>query len=166
MKIDGRCHCGFITFEAEVDPEKVVVCHCTDCQTLSGSAFRTVALTRENTFKLLSVSRRSTSRPVTAVPSGSNRFAPNAERLSIPGPLAMARRFMVCAWAPCGNELSLCRKDSSGSDRRNPGSPILIRFARSKRSLLLTEKAAWREGFLRAFRSGWWRVWSQAREKT
>ena len=54
MKIDGACHCGYITYEAESDPEKVMICHCTDCQTLSGSAFRTVALTRENTFKLLS----------------------------------------------------------------------------------------------------------------
>jgi hypothetical protein len=53
MKIDGRCHCGYITYEAQIDPEKVVICHCTDCQTLSGSAFRTVALTREDTFKLL-----------------------------------------------------------------------------------------------------------------
>src|SRR5262249_40997545 len=53
MKIDGRCHCGYITYEAQIDPEKVVICHCADCQTLSGSAFRTVALTREDTFKLL-----------------------------------------------------------------------------------------------------------------
>jgi hypothetical protein len=42
MKIDGRCHCGSITYEAEIDPAKVTICHCTDCQTLSGSAFRTV----------------------------------------------------------------------------------------------------------------------------
>ena len=54
MKIDGCCHCGYITYEAEIDPEMVMICHCTDCQTLSGSAFRTVALTREGTFKLLS----------------------------------------------------------------------------------------------------------------
>src|SRR5215472_3856904 len=54
MKIDGRCHCGYITYEAEIDPEKVMICHCTDCQTLSGSAFRTVAFSREDTFKLLS----------------------------------------------------------------------------------------------------------------
>ena len=54
MKIDGACHCGYITYEAEINPEKVMICHCTDCQMLSGSAFRTVALTRENTFKLLS----------------------------------------------------------------------------------------------------------------
>jgi len=54
MKIDGRCHCGHITYEAEIDPEKIVICHCSDCQTLSGSAFRTVALSCENGFKLLS----------------------------------------------------------------------------------------------------------------
>ena len=40
MKVDGRCHCGRIRFEAEVDPEAVGVCHCSDCQTLTGSTFR------------------------------------------------------------------------------------------------------------------------------
>ncbi len=40
MKIDGHCYCGEITFEAEVDPNGLNICHCTDCQTLSGSAFR------------------------------------------------------------------------------------------------------------------------------
>ena len=40
MKIDGSCHCGQITYEAEIDPEQVEVCHCTDCQSFSGSAFR------------------------------------------------------------------------------------------------------------------------------
>ncbi len=40
MKIDGSCHCGHISYQAEIDPDKVVVCHCTDCQTMSGAAFR------------------------------------------------------------------------------------------------------------------------------
>jgi len=40
MHIDGSCHCGFIKIEGEADPEKVQVCHCTDCQTGTGSAFR------------------------------------------------------------------------------------------------------------------------------
>ncbi len=40
MKIDGGCHCGAITYRAEVDPARVTICHCTDCQTLTGSAFR------------------------------------------------------------------------------------------------------------------------------
>jgi hypothetical protein len=54
MKIDGRCHCGYITYEADIDPDKILICHCTDCQTLSGSPFRAVAYTREDAFKLLS----------------------------------------------------------------------------------------------------------------
>ena len=24
MKIDGRCHCGYITYEAEIDPDKIL----------------------------------------------------------------------------------------------------------------------------------------------
>jgi hypothetical protein len=54
MKIDGRCHCGYVNYEAEIDPAEILICHCTDCQTLSGSSFRVVAYTRENAFKLLS----------------------------------------------------------------------------------------------------------------
>jgi hypothetical protein len=48
MKIDGQCHCGHVRFEAEVDPDRVSVCHCTDCQTLTGSPYRaTVATSRD-----------------------------------------------------------------------------------------------------------------------
>lgn len=54
MKIDGSCHCGAITFEAEIDPEKVMICNCTDCQTLSGSAFRTLLPIPDDAFRLLS----------------------------------------------------------------------------------------------------------------
>jgi hypothetical protein len=54
MKIDGRCHCGYITFEAEIEPDKTLLCNCTDCQTFSGSAFRVHAFTREDAFRLLS----------------------------------------------------------------------------------------------------------------
>lgn len=54
MKVEGGCHCGKIQYEAEIDPAKVVICHCTDCQTLSGSAFRTVVPTNEGTFRFLS----------------------------------------------------------------------------------------------------------------
>ena len=40
MKVDGHCHCGAITFEAEVDSAALTICHCTDCQALTGTAFR------------------------------------------------------------------------------------------------------------------------------
>ena len=54
MKIDGRCHCGAITYEAEVDPDAVYVCHCTDCQAISGSPFRWAVSIPETAFQLLS----------------------------------------------------------------------------------------------------------------
>ena len=41
MKIDGNCHCGEIAFSAEIDPDQVSICHCSDCQVLTGTAFRT-----------------------------------------------------------------------------------------------------------------------------
>ena len=40
MKVEGHCHCGQITFEAQINPDSIGICHCTDCQTLSGSAYR------------------------------------------------------------------------------------------------------------------------------
>ena len=54
MKIDGSCHCGHITYRAEVDPDRVYVCHCTDCQSITGSAFRWAVHTPEANFELLS----------------------------------------------------------------------------------------------------------------
>ncbi len=77
MKVDGGCHCGFISYVAEVDPEQVELCHCTDCQTLSGSAFRVVVPATPGTFKLLSGELKTY---VKVAESGSRRaqsFCPN-----------------------------------------------------------------------------------------
>jgi len=54
MHIDGACHCGFVTFEAEIDPEAVSVCHCTDCQTLSGAPMRASVAAPADTFRITS----------------------------------------------------------------------------------------------------------------
>jgi hypothetical protein len=54
MKVQGSCHCGAITYEADVDPERVTVCHCTDCQTLTGTAFRVTVPAARQSFVLLS----------------------------------------------------------------------------------------------------------------
>ena len=40
MKVDGACACGAIRIEAEADPENTNMCHCTDCQAATGTAFR------------------------------------------------------------------------------------------------------------------------------
>jgi hypothetical protein len=54
MKLNGSCHCGYITFEAEADPDKTTICHCTDCQTSTGTAFRTNIPVPGNSFRMLS----------------------------------------------------------------------------------------------------------------
>jgi len=53
MKVEGGCHCGRIAYEAEVDPNAVGICHCTDCQTLTGSAYRVSAPAPAASFRLL-----------------------------------------------------------------------------------------------------------------
>lgn len=54
MRVTGHCHCGEITFEADVDPSQAMICHCTDCQNLTGSAFRVAIPVRPEAFRLLS----------------------------------------------------------------------------------------------------------------
>ncbi len=52
MKIEGGCHCGAITYRAEVDPDKTSICHCTDCQQLTGTAFRVTVPAAEADFEI------------------------------------------------------------------------------------------------------------------
>src|SRR5271155_4492425 len=52
MKIDGACACGAIQIEGEADPEKTRLCHCTDCQTATGTAFRVSIPVSGVTFKM------------------------------------------------------------------------------------------------------------------
>ena len=54
MNVTGRCHCGAISYEAVVDPAKVTICHCTDCQSLTGSAYRVSVPVSRQAFALRS----------------------------------------------------------------------------------------------------------------
>jgi hypothetical protein len=53
LKVQGQCHCGAIHYEAEVEPGTITVCHCTDCQTQSGSAFRANIPAPASAFRLV-----------------------------------------------------------------------------------------------------------------
>ena len=53
MNIDGTCLCGQIKFEAIIDPETATICHCTDCQINSGTAFGYVVGAINDSFNLL-----------------------------------------------------------------------------------------------------------------
>jgi hypothetical protein len=58
MRIHGACHCGRIRYEADVDPASVSICHCTDCQVLTGSPFRASVTALPSSFRLLAGSPR------------------------------------------------------------------------------------------------------------
>ena len=66
MHIDGQCHCGHVKYEAEIDPARIAICHCTDCQRLTGSAYRVTVPAPAASFRLL----RGT--PTTYVKTGDN----------------------------------------------------------------------------------------------
>lgn len=69
MQINGACHCGAVSFTAEIDPSRVMLCHCTDCQVMSGSAFRMVVIAPIETF----VVRGQTKSYVKVAQSGNRR---------------------------------------------------------------------------------------------
>jgi hypothetical protein len=53
MKVEGQCLCGDLTYSANVNEDTVGVCSCSDCQTLSGSAFRVTVFVEDGSFTLL-----------------------------------------------------------------------------------------------------------------
>ena len=52
MKIEGACSCGSIRIEGEADPATTSICHCTDCQTGTGTAFRISIPVKGDSFKV------------------------------------------------------------------------------------------------------------------
>ncbi|HWA75470.1 MAG TPA: GFA family protein [Polyangiaceae bacterium] len=54
MHITGACHCRAIRYEADVLATSVSICHCSDCQILTGAAFRISIPAAEGSFRLLS----------------------------------------------------------------------------------------------------------------
>jgi hypothetical protein len=52
MKIEGACTCGNIRIEGEADPATTSICHCTDCQTATGTAFRVSIPVKGDSFKV------------------------------------------------------------------------------------------------------------------
>jgi hypothetical protein len=52
MNIKGSCHCGKIGYQAEINPASVIICHCADCQTISGAPYRAAVPVKAENFTL------------------------------------------------------------------------------------------------------------------
>ena len=53
VDVSGSCHCGAIAYRARIDPNAVQICHCRDCQRLTGTAFRTAVPVSPENFHLV-----------------------------------------------------------------------------------------------------------------
>src|ERR1700730_6936527 len=110
MKIDGRCHCGEITFEAEVDPDALHICHCTDCQTLSGSAFR-MNIPESAEHCVL----RSTRRLISRLPKAATK--PSTPSAALAAPRSMPARWKIRGFTACASVRSSSAPPSPPSGR-------------------------------------------------
>jgi hypothetical protein len=52
MRVHGRCHCGALSYAADVELGTVAICHCSDCQTFSGAPYRAMIRPDPATFAL------------------------------------------------------------------------------------------------------------------
>jgi hypothetical protein len=130
MRINGGCHCGAITFEAEADPNTVRICHCTDCQVTSGSLFRANIRAAAGTFRL---TRGTPKLYVKTAESGNQRAqafcgtcgsglystspTPPADYVLRVGTIAERASFKPALQAWCGSELPWTA-DVAGATRR------------------------------------------------
>ncbi|MGH8294940.1 MAG: GFA family protein [Steroidobacteraceae bacterium] len=51
-RIEGGCLCGNVRYQVDTEPAFIGVCHCTDCQRFTGSAFATVVGVKAPSLKL------------------------------------------------------------------------------------------------------------------
>ncbi len=59
---EGGCQCGEVRYRLESAPLALVVCHCTECQRQSGSAFGMSLIVPEQSFKLTAAKPKSFTR--------------------------------------------------------------------------------------------------------
>ena len=104
METTGSCLCGAIEYRAEIAGDRIGLCHCRDCQIVSGSAFRTAAVVAPEKF---------------AVTKGQPRFFDKA------ADSGRVRRLLFCG--DCGTHICSMPPDPSA-----PGSFVSVRATTSK----------------------------------
>ena len=51
-KLDGSCLCGKVTYSCDAEPVATAVCHCTDCQRQTGTAFSVIVGVPSDALKI------------------------------------------------------------------------------------------------------------------
>lgn len=120
MRVHGSCRCEAVRYEADVDPERTAICHCTDCQKLAGSAYRVSVPAPPGTFKLLHGPRRSSSSVVTAGP-GARRPSVGAVDARSTRMTRTAPPSSACGSAASRSASGWSRASRSGAARRWAG---------------------------------------------
>ena len=103
MKINGSCHCGKITYSAKIDRDAVYLCHCTECQSISGSPFRWAVPVAEDNFNLLSGHPKTYIKKVSEDGIESHQlFCPDCASPLMRPTLIQAQKHSTSAWErPC-----------------------------------------------------------------
>ena len=128
MKIDGRCHCGYVAFEAEANPETTTICNCTDCQTMSGAPLRAIIITRPGTFVLLSGKPTEYQKTADSGRVRIQAFCPRMGPRFMQHRLAMNRRLTTSGWVRCANAMNWCRVGKYLFVRNSLGSTTSFRY--------------------------------------
>ncbi len=123
-KCKASASCGAIVYQAEVDPETVAICHCTDCQRLSGGIFRVNMPAPAEHFRIVKGEPR---RYVKTADSGARRVqrsASTAARRCIRA-RSRIRKPIRCAWARWTSAMNwAARCGRSGPAAASAGCPL------------------------------------------
>jgi len=113
MRVDGKCLCGSLEFEAEIDPASVHIGHCTDCEVLAGSGlpddgfcYRRVLLSERRTQNIRESRRkRQQSRA---------GFCPTCGTSIYSRPEDGKAGYFGCESDPCDSVMNSCREPNAG----------------------------------------------------
>src|SRR5438105_12984711 len=130
MKIDGRCHCGYVMFEAEADPETTTICNCTDCQIMGGAPLRAVIITRPGTFVVRSGKPTEYRKTADSGKVRVQAFCPHCGT-AIYATSMMSQKPTTCALEPFANEMNWCHAGRYLFARNSRGLTMSSRFRNS-----------------------------------
>ena len=125
MEIDGQCHCGRVTYRADIDPAKVSICHCTDCQTLTGSPYRVTVICSDGQVRMTGAPPKIYAKTRRQRPHrASSISAPAAVPRCSPAARTAGRTTGASAGAASASATSSSRRGKSGAVPPRPGSTI------------------------------------------